>query len=157
MYFTRIEVLLFHSKWASLHGQVVKFVCSLLWWPRVHWFGSWAQTYTLLIMPYCGSMPHRRSRMTCNYNIQLCTGALRNKKEEYWQQMLTQGNLPHQKKKKKKQKHQTPIMTTRLLHIFGSKNKQLCFLIMLLLFRWWLHNTITISTFFFWLYIYLWN
>ena len=35
-------------------------------WPRVHRFGSWVQTYAQLIKPCCGSIPHRRIRMTYN-------------------------------------------------------------------------------------------
>ena len=29
------------AEWLSL--------CALLWWPGVHWFGSWAQTYAPLL------------------------------------------------------------------------------------------------------------
>ena len=39
---------------------------AVLQWPEVHRFGSWAQTYTPLIKPCCGSMPHRRTRRTYN-------------------------------------------------------------------------------------------
>ena len=51
-------------------------------WPRVGWFGSWAPTYTLLIKPCCGGIPHRRTRMTYNHDIQLCVGALGRKKKD---------------------------------------------------------------------------
>ena len=40
--------------------------CAHLWQPGVCWFGSWAWTYTLPIRPCCGSIPHRRTRMTWN-------------------------------------------------------------------------------------------
>ena len=46
------------AKWLSL--------CAPIQQPRVHQFGSWAQTYTPLIKPCCGSVPHRRTRMTYN-------------------------------------------------------------------------------------------
>ena len=49
--------------------------------PRVHRFGSLAWTYTPLIKPCCGGVPHRRTRMTYNQDIQLCTGALGRKKK----------------------------------------------------------------------------
>ena len=45
-------------KWLSL--------CAPLQWPGVHWFGSWAWTYTPLIKPFCGGNPKRRTRMTYN-------------------------------------------------------------------------------------------
>ena len=59
-------------------GPVAKWLNSrdLLQGPGVHQFGSWACTYTPLIKPCCGSIPHRRTRMTYNRDIQLCTGAL---------------------------------------------------------------------------------
>ena len=62
------------AQWLSLHA--------LLWRPGVHQFGYWAQTYTLLIKPCCGSIPHGRTRRTCNYNIQLCAVALGRKKKK---------------------------------------------------------------------------
>ena len=34
--------------------------CALLCWPRVLRFGSWAWTYTLLIKPCCGCIPHTK-------------------------------------------------------------------------------------------------
>ena len=33
---------------------------SLLWQSMVHRFGSWAQTYTLLIKPCCSNIPHTK-------------------------------------------------------------------------------------------------
>ena len=56
------------AKWLISHAP--------LGWPGVCWFGSQAWTYTQLIKPCCGSVPHIRTTMTCNYDIQLCTGAL---------------------------------------------------------------------------------
>ena len=59
----------------QLHGQIVKFAHSA----SVAWlwgFRSWVRTYTQLIKPWCGGIPHRRTRMTCDWDIQLCTGAL---------------------------------------------------------------------------------
>ena len=50
----------------------------------------------------CGSTPHGRNRMTYNQDIKLCTGALRRKKEEDWQQMLAQGQSSSPKKAQKK-------------------------------------------------------
>ena len=78
------------QNWRWLGGVVVGFV-HLLQWPRVHQFGSWMWTYTLLIKPCCGSIPHRRTRRTYNWDIQLYTRALGgNKLEEDWQQLLGQ-------------------------------------------------------------------
>ena len=62
------------AKWLSSHAP--------LQWPRVHGFGSWAQTYTPFIKPCCGGIPHTRTRMTYAYNIQVCTGVLGRKKKE---------------------------------------------------------------------------
>ena len=42
-------------------GIVVEFVHSA-WWPRVQGFGSWEQTYTLLIKPCCDGIPHTKWR-----------------------------------------------------------------------------------------------
>ena len=53
------------AKWFSLHTLFA-----------VHRFGSWAQTYTPLVKPCCGSIPHRRIRITYNQDMQLCTTAL---------------------------------------------------------------------------------
>ena len=76
---------------------------TLLQRPRVHRFGSWVWTYTPLIKLYCGSISHRRTRMTYNYDIWLCAGALgRKEKKEDWQQMLAQGQHSSQKIKNKK-------------------------------------------------------
>ena len=61
------------AKWLSL--------CALLWHPMVCQFGFWAQTYTPLLRPCCGGIPHRRTRMTYIQDIQLCTGALGRKKK----------------------------------------------------------------------------
>ena len=44
------------AEWLSLR--------TLLPWPGVCQFGSWAQTYALLIEPCCGGIPYRRTRMT---------------------------------------------------------------------------------------------
>ena len=40
-------------------GIVVKFACSALG-PGVHWFKSWAQTYTLLLKSCCSGIPHTK-------------------------------------------------------------------------------------------------
>ena len=76
---------------------------ALLPWPGVHQFGSWVQTYTLLIRPCCGGVPHRGIRVTYNWDMQLCTGALGRKKEKEddWQQILAQGQCFSSMKKKK--------------------------------------------------------
>ena len=72
-----------------------------LWRPGVGQFGSWAQTCMLLISSCGGGIPHRKTRMTYNLQVQLCTGALgrRKKKEEDQQQMLAQGQSSSLKKK----------------------------------------------------------
>ena len=44
---------------------VVGFPCSALA-AQVHQFRSWVWTYTPLIKPCCGSVPHRRTRMSYN-------------------------------------------------------------------------------------------
>ena len=81
------------AEWLSLHA--------LLWQSRVCRFRSWVWTYILLIKPCCGGIPHRRTGMTYNWDIQPCTGALgREKKEEDWQQMLAQGQYSSPKNKK---------------------------------------------------------
>ena len=64
-----------------LHGRVVKFVC-LFQWPGVCWFRSWVWTYARLIKPYCDGIPHSRTRVTYNYDIQPWTGALGRKKNK---------------------------------------------------------------------------
>ena len=85
-------------RWGWPDGVVVKFT-HLLSWPAVHWFRSWVQTYTLFIKPCYGSIPHRRSRKSYNYNIPLCPGDVRRGKKEDWQQMLAQGQSSSPKKK----------------------------------------------------------
>ena len=90
------------AEWLSLH--------TLLQRPGVFWFGSWAQTYTPLIKPCCGCIPHRRTRRTYNWDIQLCAGALgREKKEEDWQQRLTQGQSSREMKKKNRIRKTRPF------------------------------------------------
>ena len=42
------------AQWLSSHA--------LLWWPRVHGFGSQAPTYKPLIRPSCGGIPHTKQR-----------------------------------------------------------------------------------------------
>ena len=42
------------AEWLSSHA--------LLQQPGVNWFGSWAQTYTPLIKPCCGGVPHTKQR-----------------------------------------------------------------------------------------------
>ena len=83
------------TKWLSSRA--------LLQWPRIYWLGSWAWTYTPHINPCCGSIPHRRTRMTYKQDIQLCTGALRRKKKK-WRKVgnrcQLRANLPHQKARK---------------------------------------------------------
>ena len=45
--------------WGQPGGIVVKFSCSALG-PGVHMLGSQARTYTLLIKPCCGGVPHAK-------------------------------------------------------------------------------------------------
>ena len=65
-------------------GPVAKWLSSraLLQRPGVHWFGSWARTYIPLIKPCYDGIPHRRTRMTYNEDIQLCTGLWGGKKKK---------------------------------------------------------------------------
>ena len=60
-------------EWLSSHTPLQQ--------PGVRQFISWAWTYTPLIKPCCGGIPHRRTGMTYNWDIQLCTGALERKKK----------------------------------------------------------------------------
>ena len=62
--------------------------------------------YTLLSKPHHGSIPHRRTRMTYNWDTQLCFGTLgrKEKKEEDWQQMLAQHQYSSKKERKKERK-----------------------------------------------------
>ena len=53
------DILFKKQIWGWLNGMVVKFAHSA-WQPRVHRFGSWAQTYTELIKPCCGGIPHTK-------------------------------------------------------------------------------------------------
>ena len=83
----------FVVKWLSLHAPL-----------RRPGFASSDPGHgpTLLIKLCCGGIPCRRTRMTCNWGTQLCTGAVgRKKKEEDWQQMLAQGQSSSPKRKKK--------------------------------------------------------
>ena len=54
------------AEWLSLR--------TLLWWPGVRQFGSWAWAYAPLIKTCCGSIPLRGTRMTCNYVLGIWRG-----------------------------------------------------------------------------------
>ena len=69
-------------------GIVVKFAHSTSG-PRVRWFRSWEQTYTLLLNPCCSSVPHTKWRKI-GTNVSSAT-IFRKQKEEDWQQVLAQG------------------------------------------------------------------
>ena len=65
------------AKWLSSHA--------LLRWPKVRWFGPWAQTYALLIEPCCGSIPYTKSKKI-GTDVSSATVFLKQKKKEDWQQ-----------------------------------------------------------------------
>ena len=80
---------------------MVRFACSTLT-PRVCRFGSQAWTYTLLIKPCYGSVPHTKKR---KIGTDVSSGAIFLKQtEKNWQQMLAQGESSSPKKKRKKEK-----------------------------------------------------
>ena len=62
-------------------GVVVKFECS-----ASTACGSWVRILGVALAPLikicCGGVPHRRTRRTYNYDIQLCIGALGRKKKK---------------------------------------------------------------------------
>ena len=63
-----------------------------------HKFGSQVQTYTLLIKPCCGGIPHTKQR---KISTDVSSGTIFLKqKEEGWQQMLAQGQFSSPNKRK---------------------------------------------------------
>ena len=68
-----------------------------LQWPGVHGFRSQAWTYTLLIGPCCGSIPHTNQRKI-GTDVAPGTIFLRQKQED-WQWMLVQGQSSSPKKR----------------------------------------------------------
>ena len=69
-------------------------------WPGVCWFGSWAWTYTPLIKPCCGSIPHRRTRMTYTKDTAMYWGFGKKKKRERLATDVSSGPLFLTQKKK---------------------------------------------------------
>ena len=90
---------------------------ALLQWPGIHGFRSWAWTYALLIKPCCGGIPHRRTRMTYNQDIQVGTGALGRKKRKIGNRCQLRVNLPHQEKKSIQKKRKLKQHDTKTQYI----------------------------------------